>query len=153
MSIRTRIRVAAGIGVASTLALSGCTEQSPFEGKFVFPIVWSPSNGPEMDSLQSSRLRLNEDGTAVLGHFPFGMWHEESRPSCIDFEGELVSGEGVWEFMNEGKILLTVPEGSISIYSDTGLFGSVDWSSVFVVECDGTKYGFGIDSQIIRPTP
>ncbi len=75
MSIRTRTRVVAaiGLGVAATLALSGCTEQSPFEGKFVFPIVWSASNAPDMAPFQSARLTVHEDGTAMLEDFPSGV--------------------------------------------------------------------------------
>ncbi|MCK2023749.1 hypothetical protein KZC52_12495 [Microbacterium sp. kSW2-24] len=153
MSIRRRTRVAAaiGIGVAATLALSGCTEQSPFEGKFVFPIVWSASNAPDMAPIQSARLTVHEDGTAMLEDFPSGAWDGESEPGCIDFEGESLTGWADWEFLSEGELQISSAEGSFSIYADSGLFGSIGWGDFFLYGCDGMQFGFSVRTQVILP--
>lgn len=155
MIFAKKLQVGAVVGMLATslVFLSGCVNQNPLEGKFVFPIVWSVVSPPGETLLPSSRVTLNEDGTAVLSDFPLGAWDAESEPGCINFEGELVSGAADWEFLSEGKMLLSTAEGAITLYADSGLFGSVGWIDFYVYKCDGTKFSFGVDSAIILPTP
>ncbi|MFK0403147.1 hypothetical protein ACIQTT_12505 [Microbacterium sp. NPDC090225] len=147
-----RLAAVLGIGVVATLALSGCAERNPFEGKFVYPIAWSASNAPDMAPFQSARLTVHEDGTAMLENFPSGAWNGQSAPGCIDFEGESLTGWADWEFLSEGELQISSADDSFSIYADSGLFGSVGWSDFFLYGCDGTELGFSVRTQVILPS-
>ncbi|MFK0403144.1 hypothetical protein ACIQTT_12490 [Microbacterium sp. NPDC090225] len=147
-----RFGVTAGILASLTFGLLGCAGGDPLEGKFVFPIEWAITSTSGVDSTESTRLTLNQDGTAALTDFPVGNWSDESEPGCIEFEGDLVSGDASWEFVSEGKMLITSTEGSFSIFADAGRFGTVSWIDFYLYKCDGTKFSFNVESEIILPT-
>ena len=134
--------LAVALIVISVLLTAGCARvwsPEPVDKQVKLPGIWTavresyPGTPPADGKLPLISLRA--DGTAKVAEPPIGSLGKRDSYMCFKPSDEPYTGPATWEAQDGGLLRLKHGKMTTVFWAGNGLFGSLDWESIYLAEC------------------